>query len=116
MTQVPHRTQETHGEYFPTSLAGVHAQVALEQSALYATRLAIARWINGSSAQPLPADNGAKRAQWFAEAQGHFQQWLNEGGFARADDHLLDVPGAVIAQLRQRRSPDSDSRCAGCLD
>ena len=116
MTPAQHGTQQTQGDFSLTSPAGVHAQVALEQSALYASRLAIARWINGSSAHSLPADNGARRAQWFAEAHGHFQEWLSEGGFARADDHLFDAPGAAFTPPLQRRTPDTDSQCAGCLD
>jgi hypothetical protein len=73
---------------YPGSQAEAHSLIALEQSALYAARLAIARWINTSSEAmasidaPQPA---LARAAWYAQAQRNFQEWLGRGGFAQYD-------------------------------
>jgi hypothetical protein len=70
------------------SQAETHAQAALEQSALYAARLAIARWISSSGNALAAADEpgpSMTQAAWFAEAQRNFQEWLARGGFAQYD-------------------------------
>ena len=48
---------------FPASQAEAHSLIALEQAALYAAQLAIARWINSSSnaAPLLPCRNRPRR-------------------------------------------------------
>lgn len=70
------------------SPAQPHSQAALEQSALYAARLAIARW-SSSSANTFAAatEPGPDMAQaaWYAETQRNFQEWLARGGFAQDD-------------------------------
>ncbi|MBC7624671.1 MAG: hypothetical protein H7232_14950 [Aeromicrobium sp.] len=63
-------------------------QVALEQSASYETRLAIARWSNPSSKAMLPIPAPARKmvqAQWYEKTQRDFQEWLGRGGFAQND-------------------------------
>jgi hypothetical protein len=77
------RDQQTSN--FPVSRAQAHALIALEQSALYAARLAIARWINSSSdVMPIP-DAALPKAAWYAQTQQNFQEWLGCGGFAQYD-------------------------------
>jgi hypothetical protein len=56
---------------------------AAEYAAEFPTRLALARWMRGgdiphvmSSAKDVPM-----RAAWYAQAQGQFQAWLEDGGF-----------------------------------
>ena len=77
-----------NGSHFPGSQSEAHSLIALEQSALYAARLAIARWTNSSAtacapiASPAPA---LARAAWFALAQRNFQDWLGCGGFSQYD-------------------------------
>jgi hypothetical protein len=77
---------DQYDQEFPGSQAEAHSRIALEQSALCAARLAIARWLNSSAdacapiAAPAPA---LARAAWFAQAQQDFQQWLGCGGFAQ---------------------------------
>lgn len=70
---------------YPGSQAEAHSHLALEQSALYAAKLAIARWINTSSeaAAPIAPAADLVRANWYAEAQRNFQEWLGRGGFAQ---------------------------------
>jgi hypothetical protein len=77
------------------SQAEAHSQIALEQSALYAAKLAIARWINNSSeaAAPLAPATDLARANWYAEVQCNFQEWLGRGGFAQ-----YDIPTAELAE------------------
>lgn len=67
------------------SHAEAHSRVALEQSALFAARLAIARWANAAGAPPLA------QAGWYAQAQHDFQQWLGRGGFAQYADDCADL-------------------------
>ena len=81
-------------------------QIALEQSALYAARLAIARWINSSAAAAHAGrapDPAASRATWYAQAQQNFQEWLGRGGFAQYDIACAEQPRRVHGR-RQRRS------------
>ena len=77
------RNQQDDG--FPVAQAQAHALIAFEQSALYAARLAIARWINNSAdAMPIP-DAAFSKAAWYAEAHQNFEAWLGHGGFAQYD-------------------------------
>jgi hypothetical protein len=83
----------------PGSQAGSHARIALEQSALYAARLAIARWINSSSdatrATFMPASE-LPQANWYAQAQQNFQEWLGRGGFAQYDVPCAEQAVTVV--------------------
>jgi hypothetical protein len=86
----------------PGSQAEAHSLIALEQSALYAARLAIARWIN-SSADPamlaaVPDPAWSPRANWYAQAQQNFQEWLGRGGFAQYDSACAAEAPAAGAQ------------------
>ena len=80
-----HCERDQQGSDVPVSLAEAHALIALEQSALYAARLAIVRWINNSSdVLPIP-DAALPKAAWYAQSQQNFQEWLGLGGFAQYD-------------------------------
>jgi hypothetical protein len=84
------------------SRAGAHSLIALEQSALYAANLAIARWINNSSADQAlrtPGSDLSARAAWYAQDQQNFQEWLTRGGFAQYDYADLADPSAETAPL-----------------
>lgn len=105
---------------FPGSPAEAHSQLALEQSAMNAAKLAIARWINSSSAAAAPIAPAAAlvRANWYAEAQLNFQEWLGRGGFAQyeiAGDELavasLWRSGASAATPATGASIVSSSTC-----
>lgn len=77
-----------------TDAAGLDEKVALdrativrEQSALFPTRLALARWSMGGDFPHL--HSGAKlplRAAWYGQATRNFQEWLESGGFAQYDE------------------------------
>ena len=85
MTIDKHCDRDQQGNTFPVSGAEAHALIALEQSALYAAWLAIARWINNSSdVMPIP-DAALSKAAWYARTQQNFQEWLGRGGFAQYD-------------------------------
>ncbi|MES2755838.1 MAG: hypothetical protein V4693_00565 [Pseudomonadota bacterium] len=82
---IDNRCDQNHPE-FPGSQTEAHCLIALEQSALYAARLAISRWINESAASCAALESPAPalaRSVWLAEAQDNFQQWLGRGGFAQ---------------------------------
>jgi hypothetical protein len=62
--------------------------VAREHSALFPTRLALARWTSGDVPQLHNADahyHPHQRAAWLAKAQADFQAWLDRGGFVQHD-------------------------------
>lgn len=88
-----------HGQddQHPGSPAADHSVLALEQAALYATRLAIARWISNSSATAAMSETDTapalSRAAWYASVQQNFQEWLGRGGFAQ-----YDIPRAELAE------------------
>jgi hypothetical protein len=64
---------------------------ALEQSAMFPTRLALARWMSGSDLPHLHPAHPPLRGAWLAKAQRDFQAWLDKGGFVQhdADDNSL---------------------------
>lgn len=90
----------------PGSQAEVHSLIALEQSALCAARLAIARWINSSAdpalSFPTPEPT-LSRATWYAQAQQNFQEWLGRGGFAQ-----YDIPCAEVSEPNAANPPGAD--------
>lgn len=61
--------------------------IAHEQSALFPTRLALARWTSGGDRPHLHGHAGhPMRAAWYAQAQRNFQAWLDRGGFTQYDE------------------------------
>ncbi|WP_156116703.1 hypothetical protein [Massilia sp. 9096] len=64
--------------------------MAQHHASLFPTRIALARWTRGGDIPHVHAaeQNMPMRAAWYAEAQQHFQSWLDAGGFHRADDSL----------------------------
>jgi hypothetical protein len=115
MTTDKHRSQDDQMIHFSGSLANAHSQSALEQAALYAAQLAIARWINASAQSPLPPAAPAQlaRAAWYAQAQQNLQEWLGHGGFAQYDIACSDRAGPGA----QGESPASGARPIGtCID
>jgi hypothetical protein len=62
-------------------------RIAREHSALFPTRLALARWT--SSNEPHHAHHHPPlRAAWLARSQRDFQAWLDRGGFTQHDGEL----------------------------
>jgi hypothetical protein len=95
MTIDNHGGQDNQMNAYPGLQARAHSLVALEQSALYAARLAIARWINTSAQATASVDvpaAGLARAGWYEQAQQNFQEWLGRGGFAQYDVACADMP------------------------
>lgn len=68
--------------------------IAREQSALFPTRLALARWTSGAEPPHLAIGHPPVRAAWLAQAQRDFQAWLDAGGFLQHDGAAND-PGAA---------------------
>jgi hypothetical protein len=67
--------------------------MAREHSALFPTKLALARWTSGSRQPHLHMDVLPLRAAWVAKAQRDFQAWLDHGGFTQHDGvHHVDPP------------------------
>ena len=70
------------------SIADKHVRVAIEQSAMHAARLAIARWSSGGAFAQWQVDAALRpsvQASWYAQTQKNFQQWLECGGFSQTD-------------------------------
>lgn len=60
-------------------------EIAREQSAIFPTRLALARWMSGTELH-LTHVHPPLRVAWLAKAQRDFQAWLDNGGFVQHDD------------------------------
>ncbi|HEU4372660.1 MAG TPA: hypothetical protein VFS02_04175 [Telluria sp.] len=101
MTIDTHCGQDDGMPSSPGSQAEAHSQLALEQSALYAAKLAIARWIRTSSEAAAPVAPAADlaRAAWYAEAQRNFQEWLGRGGFAQYEMAADELPGTSLCSV-----------------
>lgn len=83
------------------------AAIAREQSALFPTRLALARLTSGTGLSHLHDAAGAHaplRARWLAEAQRNHQAWLDNGGFTQYDE----VPGQ--AHRAEPPAPSTDAQ------
>jgi hypothetical protein len=79
---------------FPEPAVLDRKAMAREHAALFPTKLALARWTSGAS--PSVPDNGdclSLQTAWLHQAQGHFQAWLEQGGFTQHDnaDHVPPV-------------------------
>ena len=79
------QTQQEQDRYpFAAKTAPDHAyRHAAEYAAVFPTRLALARWMRGGDVPHVFASmRGAPlRAAWYAQAERHFQSWLEDGGF-----------------------------------
>jgi hypothetical protein len=64
--------------------------IAREQSAMFPTQLALARWTGGAEPGQLNHLYPPQRAAWLARAQGDFQAWLEAGGFVQHDEPAND--------------------------
>jgi hypothetical protein len=107
----------------PESPADARIRVALEQSALYSARLAIARWRNRDADLDSTAGVGSDlsaKARWYAQTQANFQQWMRSGGFSQpeyASCPPMALPAPTLAASKGTAVPDSDARCAdACAD
>ena len=109
----------------PGSQAEAHSLIALEQSALYAARLAIARWISTSSAAAPVPDAVAARTNWYSEAHNNFQEWLGRGGFAQYDlacteqfaPSMVDCYQVDATAVASTRATDSGGSAANsCME
>lgn len=61
-------------------------QLAREHSALFPTRLALARWASSNHVPHLHDHHHPPlRAAWLGRAQRDFQAWLDSGGFVQHD-------------------------------
>ena len=104
-----HCDRDQQGRNFPVSRATAHSLIALEQSALYAARLAIARWINSSSdAMPI-SDPAISKAAWYTQTQQNFQEWLGRGGFAQYDAACSEQFLPVMADEAELANPVADN-------
>lgn len=81
---------------FPSATSG-DAPVANTHAALFSAQLALARWMHGGDVPHVFAcSRSLGRAAWYAEAQAHFQSWLDAGGFHQAE---ADGAGSAIDEL-----------------
>ncbi len=63
----------------------VHHQLAIVQSAIHASNLAVARWSSGNTyeeTQLAQALRPTRQARWHAETNANFRRWLEAGGFS----------------------------------
>lgn len=117
-----------------TDAAGLDEKVALdrttivrEQSALFPTRLALARWSMGGDFPHLHSRVRLPlRAAWYGQATRNFQEWLEAGGFAQYDEGettpeaghapaLFDI-AAVASAPRPPVDDGAAERADACID
>lgn len=76
--------EETHSHQVAQVL---RVRAALEQLAMHAVNLGVARWSNTAVevelARALPSSS---RSRWHAKAQDDFMAWLSAGGFAQQSE------------------------------
>ncbi|MBE3023405.1 hypothetical protein GQ37_011785 [Janthinobacterium sp. BJB1] len=107
------------------SIADMRGRIAAEQSAMHKVQLGLARWRgalpeqDADGASPAPAS----QARWHAEAQCHFMCWLEQGGFALAEEEADQAaPAASMAhgtkgagaQAKPSTAPISPAHCNDC--
>lgn len=79
--------QDTAPAVAPASVKAARLSLARSHTALFPTRLALARWTSGGNVPHLHgASHAPLRAAWYARAQRDFQAWLERGGFVQHDD------------------------------
>ena len=106
MTIDKHCDRDNQDGVFPVSQAEAHVLTALEQSALYAARLAIARWKNNSDGAAAHAPDAVPaRTSWYCEAQQNFQEWLGRGGFAQYDIACTEQFAPAMADFADLAAP-----------
>jgi hypothetical protein len=92
----------------PEPTADDRKTIAREHSALFPTRMALARWTSGMHEPHLCSSEAVPlRSAWFAQAQRNFQAWLDHGGFTQYDEPQPSGPP----------TPDGKTHSADvCLD
>jgi len=75
--------QQQNREPFPPRTVSRYYRPAADYVAAFPTRLALARWTRGGDIPHVYSStrNVPMRAAWYAQAQRHFQAWLENGGF-----------------------------------
>lgn len=79
----------------PEPSATDRKMVAREHSALFPTKLALARLSHGVHPSLLHPDALPLRSAWYAQAQCNFQAWLDNGGFTQYDEPNRSGPPAA---------------------
>ncbi|SIQ86056.1 hypothetical protein SAMN05880566_106170 [Janthinobacterium sp. TND4EL3] len=111
------------------SIADMRSRMAAEQSAMHKVHLGLARWRGALPAQdtdgPAPDDSPApaSQARWHAEAQCHFMCWLEQGGFALAEEEAEQAAApasaahgakGASAQAKPSTAPILPAHCDDC--
>jgi hypothetical protein len=95
----------------PSSFAAKSSgtKVAQEYAAIFATRLALARWTRGGDIPHVHCFEHQlpMRAAWYEQAQRRFQAWLETGGFHQPEPATLD---SVIADTPQQADTELGSK------
>jgi hypothetical protein len=84
----------------PASVRAARLSLARSHTALFPTRLALARWISGGDVPHLHnAGHAPLRAAWYASAQRDFQAWLERGGLVQHDDRSPAPSGDTVDMM-----------------
>jgi hypothetical protein len=128
MPTAKHAATATDAAGMAETVAADRTTVVREQSALFPTRLALARWtmggdfphLHGYAAPRLPL-----RAAWYASATRNFQEWIECGGFTQYDEGDAAIePGYQpklfdVTAMPAPRPPYDDGtaeRAGACMD
>jgi hypothetical protein len=128
MPTVKHAATATDAAGKAETVAADRTTIVSEQSALFPTRLALARWTMGGDFPHLHGGAAARlplRAAWYASATRNFQDWLECGGFTQHDEReAVPEPGHQpqlfdVTAMPAPRPPFDDGaaeRAGACMD
>ena len=111
------------------SIDDMRSRIASEQGAMHKVQLSVARW-RGAMAPPAQhertvddAPSPASQVRWHAEAQCHFMCWLEQGGFALAEEEAEQAAApasaahgakGASAQAKPSTAPILPAHCDDC--
>jgi len=92
--------KQNHGTTSSFAAKSSGTKVAQEYAAIFATRLALARWTRGGDIPHVHCFEHQlpMRAAWYEQAQRRFQAWLETGGFHQPEPDSLDSVTADTPQ------------------
>jgi hypothetical protein len=115
MPTVKHTATTTDAAGMADTVAVDRITIVREQSALFPTRLALARWTMGGDFPHLHGYAAARlplRSAWYASATRNFQEWIDCGGFTQHDEG----DGACRPEHQPPLADGAAERAGACID
>jgi hypothetical protein len=119
MPNVKHTATATDAAGMVEMVAVHRTTIVHEQSALFPTRLALARWTMGGDFPHLHGASAAKlplRAAWYASATRNFQEWIECGGFSQHEEDEAPVRPDHQPDHQPPVADGAAERADACID